>query len=151
MRHQPSSSLKRRNSITKKILLAIGGAVLAFVLLIGLSIPLSVLERPDDLLTVEVPSSLVIDQVNVVDVRTGRIVRDQRITIVDGVIEDIGSTTVPLEEGANVVDGAGAFVLPGLFDMHLHLHDRKYLGMYLAYGVTSVRNMRGLPMHLRWR
>ena len=125
--------------------------MLAFVLLIGLSIPLSVLERPDDLLTVEVPSSLVIDQVNVVDVRTGRIVRDQRITIVDGVIEDIGSTTVPLEEGANVVDGAGAFVLPGLFDMHLHLHDRKYLGMYLAYGVTSVRNMRGLPMHLRWR
>jgi cytosine/adenosine deaminase-related metal-dependent hydrolase len=41
--------------------------------------------------------------------------------------------------------------MPGLFDMHVHLHDRKYLGLYLASGVTTVRNLRGLPMHLRWK
>jgi hypothetical protein len=41
--------------------------------------------------------------------------------------------------------------MPGLFDMHVHAMDRKNLVLSLAYGVTSVRNMGGYPMHLRWK
>jgi hypothetical protein len=35
--------------------------------------------------------------------------------------------------------------------MHIHLWDRKDLALSLTYGITSVRNMGGMPMHLRWR
>lgn len=55
------------------------------------------------------------------------------------------------DQGDRVIDAQGAYLIPGLFDMHVHVHDRKYLGLYLAHGVTSVRNTRGLPMHLRWK
>jgi hypothetical protein len=46
------------------------------------------------------------------------------------------------------VDGRGRYLLPGLADMHVHLHDRLHGLLYLANGVTSVRNMWGFPTHL---
>ena len=41
--------------------------------------------------------------------------------------------------------------MPGLIDMHAHIFDRNDLPQYLSYGVTTVRNMMGFPMHLRWK
>ena len=55
--------------------------------------------------------------------------------------------------GARVLDGTGKFVIPGLWDMHLHLRgDARIPGvntygevLLLANGVTGVRIMAGLP------
>jgi imidazolonepropionase-like amidohydrolase len=69
----------------------------------------------------------------------------------EGVIEDIRAAKTAAPPGYLRVDGHDAYVVPGLIDMHTHIYDRKDLVTSLAYGVTSVRNMRGLPMHLRWR
>jgi imidazolonepropionase-like amidohydrolase len=52
------------------------------------------------------------------------------------------------------IDGRGRFVTPGLVDAHVHLLGEDAsadLPLYLANGVTTVRNMYGESYHLRWR
>jgi imidazolonepropionase-like amidohydrolase len=58
---------------------------------------------------------------------------------------------VVLPDKAHVVDGAGKFLIPGLWDMHVHWRDAPYLPLFTANGVTGVRIMWGEPRHLQWR
>ncbi len=52
---------------------------------------------------------------------------------------------------AELIDGQGCVVMPGFIDSHVHFDD-SYMGdFFLACGITSVRNMRGLEGHARWR
>ncbi|WP_157245039.1 amidohydrolase family protein [Nonomuraea typhae] len=76
----------------------------------------------------------------------------QTILIRDGRITAIGAG-VPIPEDADVVDLTGKHVIPGLADMHVHLEDMPgdVLKLYLAAGVTTVREMAGLPFHHEWR
>ena len=62
--------------------------LLLLVPVLGLlvSIPISILEKPGDLPAVESFRSLVIDEVRLVDVRSGRIVENQQVHIRDGLI-----------------------------------------------------------------
>jgi sugar phosphate isomerase/epimerase len=60
----------------------------------------------------------------------------------------VGETKV--SANARRIDGAGRYLIPGLIDMHVHL-DRASLPLYVANGVTSVRNMSGRPRDLIWR
>ena len=52
---------------------------------------------------------------------------------------------------AQVVDATGTFVIPGLWDMHVHWYLKDYLPLFIANGVTGVRLMWGRPMHHAWR
>ena len=52
--------------------------------------------------------------------------------------------------GVRVVDGRGRFLLPGLCDMHVHNWYEEEHALFLANGVTTIRNMWGSPQHLRW-
>ena len=55
---------------------------------------------------------------------------------------------------ATIVEGAGRFLMPGLADLHVHLEhseDPRILDLFLANGVTTVRNMDGRPYILEWR
>ena len=46
-----------------------------------------------------------------------------------------------------VIDASGKYLMPGLIDAHVHF-DQDYMGvMFLAAGVTCVRNMRGYAEH----
>jgi imidazolonepropionase-like amidohydrolase len=47
------------------------------------------------------------------------------------------------------VDGRGLYLMRGLTDMHVHVWDQAELGAYLAHGVTQIRNLSGMPFHLR--
>src|SRR5687767_4466785 len=63
-----------------------------------------------------------------------------------------GAVAIPA--GARVVDGAGKFLLPGLIDMHVHLSKTRgsALGLFVANGVTTVRDLGGdYDELLRWR
>jgi imidazolonepropionase-like amidohydrolase len=58
------------------------------------------------------------------------------------------SRAVPIPAGARVIEARGKYLIPGLWDMHVHtelagidLHG--FLGLYLANGVTGVRDMGG--------
>ena len=75
-------------------------------------------------------------------VRTDRtvIVRGNRIVSV----EPVRAARVPA--GARVVDGRGKFLVPGFWDMHVHTAitgGRELLALYIANGVTGVRDMAG--------
>ena len=56
------------------------------------------------------------------------------------------STEIPADTR---IDGNGLTAIPGLSDMHVHLWDQAELGAYLASGITTIRNMSGMPFHLR--
>ncbi len=82
----------------------------------------------------------------VVDVATGSLLEDRTVVVDDGRIVRIApSTEVTLAEDVAVVDGTGLFLLPGLADMHAHVFGGHTLTLYLANGITTIRNMWGDP------
>jgi imidazolonepropionase-like amidohydrolase len=79
----------------------------------------------------------------VVDVRTGR-QHPNTTLVVDG--DRIASIGAAVPENAQVIDANGAWLLPGLMDMHAHTtgdYKDKIHHLYLAYGVTTVRDTGG--------
>jgi imidazolonepropionase-like amidohydrolase len=102
--------------------------------------------------------SVVIRGVTVVDVVAGRLLPDRTVTVAgDRIASVTRSTSSPLPPGARVVDGAGGFLIPGLWDMHGHAlwseeAMRTFLPLYVAHGVTGVRDMGGrLPVLASYR
>lgn len=73
------------------------------------------------------------------------------VVIAAGVVQAILRTNDPrLPRGARRVDGRGMSLVPALADMHVHWWDASDAALYLANGVTLVRNMAGAPLHLAW-
>ena len=89
------------------------------------------------------PSAMVaITGVRLID-GTGRTpVSDMTVLVLNGRIHAVGSiqaTVIP--KGADVVDGSGSTLLPGLMDSHFHLDsDGTLPALFLSHGVTSVRD-----------
>jgi hypothetical protein len=90
---------------------------------------------------------LVIRDVDVVDVRVGKILPGRTVVVDDGRITHVAKAGV-VEPGDDdvVVDAVGKFLIPGLWNMHVHLEEpgAAALGVMVANGVTSVRDM-GTP------
>lgn len=42
-------------------------------------------------------------------------------------------------DGIDTIDGTDKYLLPGLFDMHAHIHDGRYLPLFLLNGITAIR------------
>ena len=70
---------------------------------------------------------------------------NQTILIADGVIRAILPSSVPIPASARRVDGRGKFAIPGLWDAHVHFMNTGLtaLPLFVAHGVTSVREMGG--------
>ena len=58
----------------------------------------------------------------------------------DRIIASGADAAVPVPAGAEVIDGTGRSLLPGLWDMHVHVQDDDGL-LHLAAGVTTVRDL----------
>jgi len=91
---------------------------------------------------------LAITHITVIDATGAAAKPDQTVVIEDGRIVALGgSATIQAPAGAEVVAGTGKFLIPGLWDMHAHIAAaspagaRDYLALYLANGVTGVREM----------
>ena len=100
--------------------------------------------------TAIVPTAIV--DVNVLTMDAPTILPRQTVVVDAGRIVALGpvdAITVP--PAAAIIDGAGGYLMPALTDMHVHVETAADLRFYLAYGVTTVRNMNGRPQHLRWR
>lgn len=103
--------------------------------------------------------------VTLVPMTDERILEDQTVLVEGRQILAIGnSDALRVPEGAAVIDGDGAYLMPGLADMHMHTRqdweDRETwpvhpLNLYLANGVTTVRDFapQGSPLTyvLQWR
>ncbi|MGW6443919.1 amidohydrolase family protein [Lentzea sp. NPDC055074] len=73
--------------------------------------------------------------------------RDTTIVLADNKILAVGSCDLPLPQGSTVLDVTGKFVIPGLWDMHVHgaFLDKITLPLCLVNGVTGIREMWGFP------
>ena len=100
------------------------------------------------------------EHVNVLPMNAERVLEAQTVVVSEGLIASIGpSREVRPPRGAEVVDGTGRFLLPGLAEMHAHLPSEdaapeyvdRILFLFLSNGVTTVRGMLGNPSHLELR
>lgn len=82
--------------------------------------------------------------VNVVPMDRERILENRTVLIRDGIIEKIGDGgQVDVPEDAVVIDGTGKYLMPGLVDMHVHVKEKNDALLFVANGVTTVRDMWG--------
>ena len=83
----------------------------------------------------------------VIDVVSGRPIPDAVILVRDGLIVSVGAAAeLAVPAGANTVDLAGRWIVPGFIDAHAHLQPWG-LAASLRYGVTTVRDLHdGLPL-----
>lgn len=92
---------------------------------------------------------LLLEHVHVVPMDVERVLRDCPVLVRDGRIAAMGEFEAPRD--AVRIDGGGRYLLPGLHDLHVHCWYEEELTLYVANGVTTVRNLWGKPMHLAWR
>ena len=87
-----------------------------------------------------------------------RVLEDHTVLVRDGLIQEMApSHRVQVPVGAQVIDGSGLFLLPGLADMHVRLPGpqatreeiEQFMFLLLANNVTVIRGMRGTSNHLR--
>jgi imidazolonepropionase-like amidohydrolase len=88
---------------------------------------------------------VLITDVTVVDVNAGVSRPHQSVVVRDSLIEVVApANAVKPPAGGRIVDGAGKFLIPGLWDTHVHLDgDGEVLRVFLAAGITGVRDMGG--------
>jgi len=85
--------------------------------------------------------SIVFTDVTVIDATGAPAQPAMTVVIRDGVIQRIGGTgSVSVPTGSLVVRGTGKYLIPGLWDMHVHLTEDD-LAPLVASGVTGVRDM----------
>ena len=101
--------------------------------------------------------------------QTGRVIAIQNVTVipVTGASPTANATvliagdrisavgpSVKIPSGARVINGTGKFLLPGFIEMHAHLSKTRAssMGLFIANGVTTLRDMGGDHEELlRWR
>ena len=107
-------------------------------------------------------ATLAITHVTLIDPSGEPVRSDQTVIVAAGRIAKIGpSAAVQLPQGTKVVDATGKFLIPGLWDMHVHIaginadpawSKNVILPELLASGITGVRDMGGdLAALLAWR
>jgi imidazolonepropionase-like amidohydrolase len=91
-----------------------------------------------------------ITRATIVDTDAGEEYQDQTVIVVGGRIAEVkDSAAATLPEGIKVIDGRNKFLIPGLWDMHVHGNNEPWFAslfpLYLANGVTGIREMFGPP------
>jgi imidazolonepropionase-like amidohydrolase len=108
--------------------------------------------------------SLVLTHISVIDATGSPAKPDMTVVITGEHIAALGKTgAVRIPKNAQIVNAAGKFLMPGLWDMHVHIFNHVsrrppntwYFPLFVANGVTSVREMwtkpRDMSQVLEWR
>lgn len=86
----------------------------------------------------------------IIDVVNGKVLKDKAILIDSGIIKRVGdyNTLKSMINLNNQINVEGKFIIPGLWDMHVHIEgqdlvddNRALLPVFVAYGITTVRDM----------
>jgi imidazolonepropionase-like amidohydrolase len=101
--------------------------------------------------------SLAFTDVHIVDVEAGEVLPRQTVVIRGNRIESVGDVEdVPLPPKAMVIDGAGRYLIPALWDMHTHNFDltggyelEHQFALLVANGVLGVRDVGASGLTLR--
>jgi imidazolonepropionase-like amidohydrolase len=105
--------------------------------------------------------TLAITHVNIVDATGAPEQPDMTVIVRAGYIAELGrSAVVTVPHDAKLVDGSGKYLIPGLWDMHVHTvfgdwlprDEKVMLPLFVANGVTGVRDMGSdLDVVMQWR
>ena len=98
-------------------------------------------------------NAYLITDVSVIPMNQDTVLAHQNVIINHGRIVTITAISEPIDSASPpmLIDGTGKFLIPGLSDMHVHINDDTNLLLFVANGVTTVRNMAGYPFHLQLR
>jgi len=90
------------------------------------------------------PQTVLIKNVTVIDVRDGQLKKNTDVLIEQNKIKAIEKGMKP-GPGATVIDASNKYLIPGLWDMHIHaLTDKRYEWVFpllIANGITGIREM----------
>lgn len=108
-------------------------------------------------------ADVLIRHATIVDVAGGRLIPDQAVATQGDAIVAVGADGAIAKAwtAGRVIDGSTRFLIPGLWDMHVHFgggpalveENKALLPLYVAHGITTVRDASGdLPNEvLAWR
>ncbi|MEZ4797807.1 MAG: amidohydrolase family protein [Flavobacteriaceae bacterium] len=86
---------------------------------------------------------LIISNVNIIDVITGDLIKNQDVIINNSKIISVSDHTENANYYKTKIDGSGKYLIPAFWDMHVHIQDSSYLEMFMDYGIVGVRDMGG--------
>ena len=110
-----------------------------------------------------VKADLLIRHASIIDVGAGKAVGEQAIAVRGGDVLEVGAdiSLARRYTATQIIDASGKFVMPGLWDMHVHFgggpelieENKDLLPLYVAHGVTTVRDAAADlgPSVLEWR
>jgi imidazolonepropionase-like amidohydrolase len=112
--------------------------------------------------TADRPTLLAFTHVTVIDATGQPAVSDRTVILEGDRIRSIGKfTETRVPNNARIIDASGKYMIPGLWDMHVHFRggpnlipdNEAWLSIFLANGITGVREMGGdIPETVfRWR
>ncbi|MBM0168465.1 amidohydrolase family protein [Altererythrobacter sp. C41] len=108
-------------------------------------------------------ADVLIRNATVVDVENARLIPDQAVAATGGTIVAVGAEAEIAKTwtASKTIDGNDRFLIPGLWDMHVHFgggpalieENKALLPLYVAHGITTIRDASGdLPTEvLAWR
>ena len=97
------------------------------------------------------PIPIVIMHTTVINPGTSSVQSNRTVVITGDRISAVNSLTSQVVKGARVIDATGQYLIPGLWDMHVHSAFGDWfpggrdiiLPLFVANGVTGVRDMGG--------
>ncbi|MFZ1808252.1 MAG: amidohydrolase family protein [Cyclobacteriaceae bacterium] len=96
-------------------------------------------------------NTVYISNVNILNPDGDTFIPHQSVLIENGIITAIDSLSQPSRDATHI-SGEGKFLIPGLIDSHVHLFKSPNdLLLYVANGVTEIRELIGEEDHLKWR
>ena len=90
------------------------------------------------------PPVTAIVNVNVVPMESERVLDAHTVLVAGDEVVAVGpAASLEVPAGADIIDGRGRYLMPGLIDAHVHLRSEGELLSYLRWGVTSIVNLSG--------
>ena len=108
------------------------------------------LAMPANMVRAEERGDVIVRHVNVVDVAGERIAGDQAVVTRGDDIVAVGpdAAIAAQWQAGRSIDGSGKYLIPGLWDMHVHFgggpelieENKALLPLYIAHGITTIRD-----------
>jgi Amidohydrolase family len=104
--------------------------------------------------------TLILTNVNVIDTRQGLTLPNMTVVVKHGMIAAVAKIgLIDSGQHTQIINASGKYVIPGLWDMHVHSaggpakpwDERVILPLYIANGITGIRDMGGDPAILEER